>query len=80
MYEQGRREPAADLLVTMAQVFGVSTDYLLTGRAAEEVDQTALTDTLLHALSVSDNRAARRDRPLSRQELAVLIAAMLMDP
>lgn len=81
MYEQGRREPAADLLVTMAQVFEVSTDYLLTGRASDEADDAVLTDTLLHALSVSDKRAqTRRDRPFSRQELAVLMAAMLMDP
>ena len=26
MYEQGRREPSADTLVAMAQLFGVSTD------------------------------------------------------
>ena len=81
MYEQGRREPAADLLVTMAQVFEVSTDYLLTGRASDDADQTALTDTLLHALSVADKQVeVRRDRPFSRQELAVLMAAMLIDP
>ena len=81
MYEQGRREPAADLLVTMAQVFEVSTDYLLTGRTMDDADQAALADTLLHALAVSDKRAElRRDRPFSRQELAVLMAAMLIDP
>lgn len=31
MYEQGRREPSLDLLVRLAQEFGVSTDYLLMG-------------------------------------------------
>ena len=31
MYEQGRREPSLDRLVALAQVFGVSTDFLLTG-------------------------------------------------
>lgn len=31
MYEQGRRIPTAELLVEMAKLFGVSTDYLLTG-------------------------------------------------
>ena len=32
MYEQGRREPSLSLLVVLAQVFGVTTDYLLTGK------------------------------------------------
>lgn len=33
MYEQERRIPSTDLLVKMARLFGVSTDFLLTGRA-----------------------------------------------
>lgn len=32
MYEQGRREPSADRLVALSQLFHVSTDYLLTGQ------------------------------------------------
>lgn len=31
MYEQGRREPSLDLVVRLAQEFGVTTDYLLMG-------------------------------------------------
>ena len=31
LYEQGRREPSLDLLVRMARLFGVTTDYLLGG-------------------------------------------------
>ena len=31
MYEQGRREPSLTLLVCLAQVLDVTTDYLLTG-------------------------------------------------
>ena len=31
MYEQGRREPSVDILVAMAGIFRVSTDYLLLG-------------------------------------------------
>ncbi len=32
MYEQGRREPSLALVVRLAQTFGVTTDYLLTGQ------------------------------------------------
>lgn len=31
MYEQGRRTPSIDTLITMSQIFGVSLDYLITG-------------------------------------------------
>ena len=31
MYEQGRREPSLQGIVEIGEVFGVSTDYLLTG-------------------------------------------------
>ena len=39
MYEQGRREPAADCIVRIAQFFHVSTDYLLTGIPRTEEDE-----------------------------------------
>ncbi len=33
MYEQGRREPSIDRVIALSRLFGVSTDYLLTGGA-----------------------------------------------
>ena len=81
MYEQGRREPAAELLVAMAQVFGVSTDYLLTGSPRSEAEQAVAQDTLLQSLADTELKLSRRSgRPFSRQELAVLFAALLMEP
>lgn len=77
MYEQGRREPAADILVRLAEVFAVSTDYLLTGKAQDAREQQTAAELLLQGISRPDNRP---DRPFSRQELAVLMAALLMEP
>ena len=32
MYEQGRRTPSVEILIQMATLFGVSLDYLITGK------------------------------------------------
>ena len=79
MYEQGRREPAAEILVALAQLFGVSVDYLLTGNIAQ--DRQAQTGQALEALleGAQAQLEHRKNRPLSRQELAVLFAALLME-
>jgi len=80
MYEQGRREPSMETVVAMARVFGVTTDYLLTGSPAEQ-EREAFQEMLLSRITSADRRLdARKDRPFSRQELAVLFAAMLMEP
>ena len=80
MYEQGRREPSAQTLVTMAQALGVTTDYLLTGVPGPGQEET-LNQMLLTRITSADRRLeGRPDRPFSRQELAVLFAAMLMEP
>ena len=81
MYEQGRREPPTDLLVQMARIFDVSTDYLLTGSAHAQKDRFVFADMLLRSLNDAEQTVSeRKDRPFSRQELAVLLAAMLMEP
>lgn len=80
MYEQGRREPSAQTLVNMARTFGVSTDFLLTGQAENAAEGDALCRVLLDRVTSADKRLEQRpDRPFSRQELAVLMAAMLME-
>lgn len=79
MYEQGRREPAAELLVAIARTFGVTVDYLLTGQSIpgeQAVVKTAVETALEHTQAQLDKRP---QRPLSREEVAVLFAALLMD-
>ena len=76
MYEQGRREPSSAMLVALAKNFGVSTDYLLTGRvnSQEQTDIAAMLDCRLEAAL---QRLQHRDNPLSGEELAVLLTAVL---
>ena len=79
MYEQGRREPSAQMLVALARTLGVSVDYLLTGKPLEpEREQTE--QLLRDRIDAADRMLeSRKDRPFSRQELAVLLAAVLLE-
>lgn len=79
MYEQGRREPSVETLVALARTFGVTVDYLLTGQASLQ-EQQAVASAMELVLSDADTQLDKRTkRPLSREELAVLFAALLMD-
>lgn len=81
MYEQGRREPSADTLVALSEIFGTTTDYLLTGRPVSREDDEIFGKILARSLNVADQRLSLRpDRPFTRQELAVLFEAMLSEP
>jgi transcriptional regulator with XRE-family HTH domain len=77
MYEQGRREPSLEALRELAAVFGVSADYLLTGRPLTKTDETVLEN--LMASRVIGNRGKKRACGFSREELQVLFAAMLQE-
>ena len=81
MYEQGRREPSLQILAKLAEIFGVSIDFLVTGKPMNDPEEKLIQELLLNRVGVVDAKLERRsDRPLSRQELAVLFAAMLMEP
>lgn len=78
MYEQGRREPSAELLVAMAHRFGVSVDYLLTGSPGNETERETAWQAVSFSLEENRNRLNGR-RVFSRQEMVVLFAALMMD-
>ena len=81
MYEQGRREPSADTMVALARTLDVTTDFLLTGRVATPAEADALSALILSRVTTADRRLEERtDRPFSREELAVLMAALLLEP
>ena len=81
MYEQGRREPSAALLVALARELHVSTDFLLTGHVSAPLEADALTAMILDRVTTADRRLEDRPhRPFSREELAVLMAALLIEP
>ena len=73
MYEQERRIPSAELLVQMAELFGVSTDFLLTGRS-HPADAPCL-QTLLEKFrsSVTDQTGASPQK----KDAALLLTAIL---
>ena len=80
MYEQGRREPSAETLVALARELQVTTDFLLTGKIDSRLDEDAYSRMVHCLVDAADARLERRqERPFSRQELAVLFAALLLE-
>ena len=79
MYDPGRREPSAQILVALSRELQVSTDFLLTG-SAPDPEADPLPQLLQICVDAADRKLeGRTDRPFSRQELATLFAALLMD-
>ena len=79
MYEQGRREPPLELVVAMARFYGVSTDYLLTGNPTPGEAEGLKAVLEQHLDSLDRHLKSRRDKPFTRQELSVLLTAMLLE-
>lgn len=51
-YENGLRYPAYDVLIIIARIFKVSTDFLLGVEIKREIDTSGLTDEQVEALIV----------------------------
>ena len=71
MYEQGRREPPVDILISLARVLGVSMDYLVTGRA--------ICVDVCHVPGGEEKSILDFLKLLTREELMVLLTASLLN-
>lgn len=70
-YETGSRQPSIDTLIQMADIFGVTVDYLL-GRQA--IEDSTLSDYELHLLVASRNADER-----ARQDALNMLLAHSVD-
>lgn len=82
MYEQGRREPDCAGLVHLAELFSVSTDFLLTGKTQSADNPMALAALWQQICGRLDGRLVLRaedgsERPFDEAELALLFSALL---
>lgn len=75
MYEQGRREPSLGGMVDMSRIFGVSVDYLLTGKPLTREDTLAIRQAVERNLAGFEQSRAG----LTKEELAVLFTAVLTE-
>lgn len=76
MYEQGRREPSVDVIVSMSRLFGVSIDFLVTGKCICLRDWQAKASDALQG----DQNTSLMDAVgmLTKDELVVLLAASVV--
>ena len=74
MYEQGRRVPSLETLLAMSAEFGVTLDYLVTGKMCP------LGDLRLRNQTGHIRDALAPLKSLSREDLMTMITTMLMKP
>lgn len=79
MYEQGRREPSAQTLAALAQIYGVSMEYLVTGRPRESEYRGLQEMVESRILSAQTHMEHRPEPPLSREQITALFAALLLE-
>lgn len=71
-YETGKRQPSIDTLIQMADIFGVTVDYLL-GR--QDIEDSTLSEYELHLLVASRNADERAKQDALNMLLLRIAAA-----
>ena len=80
-WENDSAMPDVSLLAPLANLFHVTTDYLLTGKPQGHTEEYIAGQAVMRQTDAMESLLQLRSRrPFSRQELAVLFAAMLMEP
>ena len=76
MYEQGRREPSVEILIALSREFGVSLDYLLSGKPDTVRDVSAL-----HRLMEDSSSHGRLKMPdsVSKEEMVYHLLWALLE-
>ena len=77
-YENGAREPGLEFVCRACEYYGVSADYLLTGRLEAPRDTAAAEAAFRRCMEALLEKTDRHSG-FSRQELAVLMAAVLTE-
>ena len=82
MYEQGRREPSGKMLVRLGDLFGVTTDFLLTGRPVCTGDRAALERLTREGTQAALRRQGRRRTAerFTSQERETMLSVMVEEP
>ena len=76
-YEQGKRTPSCEKLLTLSKVFDVSVQYLLSGEESIESNSSTLPELLLQTGIAKTKHKNLHRSGLSDGETAVLLAALL---
>lgn len=82
MYEQSRREPPCETIVAMSRLFHVSTDFLLTGEAADDAERAQIRARCRRLFERLDGSlvlrsADGRERPFGEEDFALLLSVIL---
>ena len=76
-WEVGSAQPDATNVLQLSKLFGVTADYLLNGKPLTKADEKVLAETV--AGQLAGYRGRREESGLTRQELQLLLEAMLQE-